>query len=101
MSDVLVLDHIARTYRQGGRELPVLTDASLTLKEGELVALVGPSGSGKIDAAGHRRAARTRRRAAPSPSAARTLPAPATRGAPACATAISASSTSSTTCCRS
>ncbi|MCH8081883.1 MAG: ABC transporter ATP-binding protein [Proteobacteria bacterium] len=47
MSAVLKLDRIERTFYQGGRELRVLKGASLTLKEGEVVGLLGASGSGK------------------------------------------------------
>ena len=43
----LRLDRVARTYPQGEGELEVFRDVSLTLKPGELVALVGPSGAGK------------------------------------------------------
>jgi lipoprotein-releasing system ATP-binding protein len=43
----LELIEVERTYRQAGSALPVLRSASLTLRAGELVALVGPSGAGK------------------------------------------------------
>ena len=43
----LSLQGIDRTFRQGGRELRVLTGASAELYAGQAVALVGPSGSGK------------------------------------------------------
>ena len=40
--------HVRRTFpRGGGEELLVLDDVNLTLKEGEIVGLLGRSGSGK------------------------------------------------------
>lgn len=47
MSNVLELSGVTRTYLQGGMQLEVLKQANLTLKRGEMVALVGQSGSGK------------------------------------------------------
>jgi lipoprotein-releasing system ATP-binding protein len=47
MSDPLVLRGVERTYRTEGGDLPVLRGANLTLRAGEIVALVAPSGSGK------------------------------------------------------
>jgi lipoprotein-releasing system ATP-binding protein len=43
----LALEKIARTFVQGEARLEVLRGASLSLEEGEIVALVGPSGAGK------------------------------------------------------
>jgi len=50
MSDaapVLSLRGIVRTYRSGDRQLEVLKSIDLDLFPGELVGLIGPSGSGK------------------------------------------------------
>jgi lipoprotein-releasing system ATP-binding protein len=49
MSDApaLALRGVTRTFHQAERKLQVLRGADLTLRRGELVALVGPSGAGK------------------------------------------------------
>jgi len=47
MSDPLALRDVRRIYRTGAGELPVLRGADLTLRAGEIVALVAPSGAGK------------------------------------------------------
>ena len=44
---LLELRDVWRSYNQGGSTLDVLTGASLTVRAGEMKALVGPSGSGK------------------------------------------------------
>jgi lipoprotein-releasing system ATP-binding protein len=43
----LVLRDVTRIYRGDGGDLPVLCGADLTLRAGEIVALVAPSGAGK------------------------------------------------------
>jgi lipoprotein-releasing system ATP-binding protein len=47
MSDVLRLENITRLYREGEGQLEVFSGLSMSLKPGEVVALVGPSGAGK------------------------------------------------------
>ena len=44
---ILELHNIYKTYTQGKMEVPVLKDISLSVDEGEYVAIMGPSGSGK------------------------------------------------------
>ena len=44
---ILELHNIDKTYTQGKMEVPVLKDISLSVDEGEYVAIMGPSGSGK------------------------------------------------------
>ena len=43
----LLLAGVRRTYRQGEGELAILKGADLTLRPGEIAALVAPSGAGK------------------------------------------------------
>lgn len=44
---MLELRNIYKNYTQGKLDVPVLKDISLTVEEGEYVAIMGPSGSGK------------------------------------------------------
>ncbi len=47
MSEALELRGVKRTFRSGAGDLPVLRGVDLTLRSGEIVALVAPSGAGK------------------------------------------------------
>jgi lipoprotein-releasing system ATP-binding protein len=47
MSDVLRLEAITRRYKEGEGQLEVFSGLSMSLRAGEIVALVGPSGAGK------------------------------------------------------
>ena len=46
-SPILQLDGVTRSFRQGEREIVVLTGVDAVLWPGQAVALVGPSGAGK------------------------------------------------------
>ena len=41
------IENLAKSYRKGTQEVPVLRDLNLTVGAGEFLALMGPSGSGK------------------------------------------------------
>jgi lipoprotein-releasing system ATP-binding protein len=47
MSDILRLENITRRFKEGDGQLEVFSGLSMSLKPGEVVALVGPSGAGK------------------------------------------------------
>jgi lipoprotein-releasing system ATP-binding protein len=47
MSEVLRLENITRRYREGEGQLEVFSGLDLSVKPGEIVALVGQSGAGK------------------------------------------------------
>ena len=44
---VLALQNVTRSFQQGAGRLEVVHEANLSLRPGELVALIGPSGAGK------------------------------------------------------
>jgi len=44
---VLALQNVTRSFQQGAGRLEVVREANLSLRPGELVALIGPSGAGK------------------------------------------------------
>ena len=45
--NVLLLDSISRIYNQGNNEIKVLDNVNFSVKKGEIVSLIGNSGSGK------------------------------------------------------
>ena len=45
--ELITLSHIDKSYGNGGFSVPVLHDVSLTIEQGEYLAIMGPSGSGK------------------------------------------------------
>jgi len=44
---MLIANHLSKTYRNGSKALPVLTDVNLELTQGILITIMGPSGCGK------------------------------------------------------
>lgn len=44
---ILEVEHVQKIYESHGYGLPVLNDISLTIFQGDFVAIMGPSGSGK------------------------------------------------------
>ena len=47
MRPVIELTNVMRSYQMGGSELQVLKGITLSIQEGEFIAIMGPSGSGK------------------------------------------------------
>ena len=44
---ILELEHVYKDYMQGKMAVHILKDISLSVEEGEYLAIMGPSGSGK------------------------------------------------------
>jgi lipoprotein-releasing system ATP-binding protein len=44
---MLAASHVSKTYATAAGPLPILADVSLSLEQGDAIAIVGPSGSGK------------------------------------------------------
>ncbi len=44
---IVEISRLAKGYRRGGQDVPVLFDITLQIPEGDFIALMGPSGSGK------------------------------------------------------
>jgi putative ABC transport system ATP-binding protein len=47
MPNLVEIEHLVKAYQRGGQVVPVLTDITLNIAEGDFTALMGPSGSGK------------------------------------------------------
>ncbi len=50
---ILSVQELEKTYTSKGNRHPVLKKVGLTVAQGEFAAVIGPSGSGKNDAAEH------------------------------------------------
>ncbi|MFH0789380.1 MAG: ABC transporter ATP-binding protein [Pseudomonadota bacterium] len=46
-SPLVEINHLSKSYFRGSQQIPVLQDITLSIPEGEFLALMGPSGSGK------------------------------------------------------
>ena len=44
---MIEVEHVFKVYRMGATKVRALDDVSLTIRDGEMIAIVGPSGSGK------------------------------------------------------
>jgi putative ABC transport system ATP-binding protein len=46
-SPIVEVNHLCKSYRRGDQVIPVLSDITFDISEGDFLALMGPSGSGK------------------------------------------------------
>ena len=46
-NSAIKLKNVSKSYLQGGKDICVLNDINIDVREGELVSITGPSGSGK------------------------------------------------------
>jgi putative ABC transport system ATP-binding protein len=44
---IVVVNHVSKSYTRGSTRVSVLSDITLSIEQGEFLALMGPSGSGK------------------------------------------------------
>ncbi|WP_144186560.1 ABC transporter ATP-binding protein [Elioraea rosea] len=47
MAALIETEHLSRSYRLGGVEVPALRDVTVSVPHGQFIAVMGPSGSGK------------------------------------------------------
>ncbi|MEM7364786.1 MAG: ABC transporter ATP-binding protein [Pseudomonadota bacterium] len=45
--NLIEIDRVSKTYTRGNNDVPVLSELSLSIEQGDFLALMGPSGSGK------------------------------------------------------
>lgn len=48
MKEVLKLENISKTYQSKNGEIPALKDINFSIREGEFVSIIGPSGCRKV-----------------------------------------------------
>jgi putative ABC transport system ATP-binding protein len=44
---LVILKDVCKTYQRGSQTIPVLSDINLEILDGDFLALMGPSGSGR------------------------------------------------------
>ena len=45
--DVIVTKNLSKTYGKGDLQVKALKETDITIKKGDYIAIIGPSGSGK------------------------------------------------------